>query len=202
MDVFFLASVVGTIAFAFSGFLAGVQKKLDVMGVFILSMLTANGGGALRDVLVNKTPGVLTDLSGFYMVFGVCVLSYALRLSRYATVENSRMFVLSDALGLVAFSLTGALVGVEAGLSVFGVMVLAFLTASGGGIIRDLMVNEVPAILSSDFYGTVALAVGLAIYWLEYAGIRDERTTLLVFVLALLLRILAYLRNWRLPHVK
>ena len=202
MDVFSLASIIGTVAFAFSGFLVGVHKKLDVMGVFILSMLTANGGGALRDVLANKTPAVLTDLTGFYMVLGVCVVSYVFRLGRYATVEKSRVFVLSDALGLVAFSLTGAIVGIEAGLTIFGVMVLAFLTAAGGGIIRDLMVNEVPAILSSDFYGTVALVVGFSIYWLEYAQLRTEEATLAVFVLALALRLLAYLRGWRLPHVK
>lgn len=200
MDIFFIASVVGTIAFAFSGFLVGTHKQMDWMGIFILSMLTANGGGAVRDVLVNKTPSVLTDLSGFYMVLGVFLLSLLFRLDRYAKFEKSPAFVLSDALGLAAFSVTGALVGVEANLSFFGVMVLAFITASGGGIIRDLMVNEVPAVLSSDFYGTVSILIGLGIYILHQMNQANDVNILIVFILALALRLLAYVKGWKLPR--
>jgi len=182
MDIFTIASWVGGIAFAFSGFLVGVRKELDVMGVFILSMLTANGGGALRDVLVNRTPWVLTDLSAFYMVLGVLIIAFAFKLQRFAWVEKSRMFVLSDSLGLVAFSVTGAMVGVESGLNIFGVMVLAFLTATGGGIVRDVMVNEVPSVLNSDFYGSIAILLGAAIYGLHIIGLQTELTVTFVFL--------------------
>lgn len=201
-DVYTIANVVGTIAFAFSGFLVGVHKQLDVMGVFILTMLTANGGGAVRDVLVNRTPYVLSDINAFWMVFGVFMFSYLFRLSRYAKVERSRFFVLSDAMGLVAFSVTGALVGMEAGLSLFGVMVLAFVTAAGGGIIRDIMVNEEPAILRSDFYGSVAVLVAIAVWGLHRAEMANEQAMLGVFVGALTLRLLAYYKGWRLPRAR
>lgn len=202
MDIFFLASFIGTIAFAFSGFLVGVHKKMDLMGIFILSMLTANGGGALRDILLNKTPSVLTDLSGFYMVLCVFILAFVFRLHRYAIVEKSRLFVLSDALGLAAFSVTGALAAVDASLSIFGVMVLAFITASGGGIIRDLLVNEMPSVLSSDFYGTVSILIGLGIYALHQTGLDNNLNISLLFVAALILRLLAYLRGWKLPRMR
>lgn len=200
-DVFTIANVVGTIAFAFSGFLVGAHKKLDVMGVFILTMLTANGGGAVRDVLLNRTPYVLADINAFYMVFGVFMLCYLFKLGRFAAVENSRVFVLSDAMGLVAFSVTGALAGLDAGLSLFGVMVLAFITASGGGIIRDIMVNKEPSILHSDFYGTVSVVIALALWGLEQAKLNSEVALLAVFLAALSLRLFAYYKNWRLPRV-
>ncbi len=202
IDVYMLANIVGTIAFAFSGFLVGVRKELDVMGVFILSMLTANGGGAVRDVLLNRTPWVLVDINAFLIVFGVFVLAYGFRLSRFASVERSHFFVLSDAMGLVAFSVTGAVAAMDAGLSLFGCMVLAFITATGGGIIRDIMVNEEPSILRSDFYGSVAVLVALAIWGLEQLSLQNDSNLLVVFVVALLLRLLAYYMRWRLPRAR
>lgn len=202
MDIFTIASWVGSIAFALSGFFVGVRKDLDVMGVFILSMLTANGGGAVRDVLVNRTPNVLTDLSAFLLVLAILILGYLLRLHRFDGLEKKRLFVISDSLGLVAFSVTGALVGLESGLSIFGVMVLAFITATGGGIIRDLMVNEVPSVLNSDFYGSIAILLGAAIYALHVTGLHNQLTVLIVFLLALALRLLAYLRGWHLPRMR
>lgn len=203
MDIFSVASWIGTIAFALSGFFVGVRKELDIMGIFILSMLTANGGGAVRDVLVNNIPLALTDITAFYLVFGTLLVAFVLRLHHFAdALERKHLFVLCDALGLVAFSVTGALVGINAGLSFFGVMALAFITATGGGIIRDLIVNEVPAVLSSDFYGSVAALLGASIYALYHFGCHNEWSVTVLFVLALLLRTVAYLRGWYLPRLK
>ena len=105
-DIFEIASLIGSVAFALSGFLIGVRKELDVMGLFIVSMLTANGGGAVRDVLVGKTPSVLTDPFAFYLVLGCVFISLAIRLHKYAGLERRHIFLLSDSVGLVAFSIT------------------------------------------------------------------------------------------------
>lgn len=202
MDIFIVASFIGTIGFAFSGILIGVQNKMDVMGVFILAMLTANGGGAIRDVLVNQTPMVLTDLSGFYIVFGVFVLAYIFRLYRFADIEKHYLFVISDAIGLVAFSVTGALIAIDAGLNGFGVMVLSFITAAGGGIIRDLLVNKVPTILSSDVYGSIAVLLGIGIYALNQFNMDNSINIMLLMSFCLVLRLLAYHYQWKLPYLK
>lgn len=202
MDIFSVASWVGTVAFALSGFMVGVRKHLDIMGIFILSMITANGGGAIRDVLANRTPWVMTDITAFYLVVGTLAAAYLFTLHRVKALEKSRLFVLCDALGLVAFSVTGALVGLDAGFNVFGVTALAFITAAGGGIIRDLMVNEVPAVLTSDFYGSIAVLLGAAIYALHYFGWQNELNVTLLFMAALVLRTIAYLRQWHLPRLK
>lgn len=200
-SIFIIASWVGSVAFALSGFLAGARKHLDVMGIFILAILTANGGGALRDVLIGKTPSVLTDMSAFLLVLTVVTIALVTKLHRNARLEKHQIFLLSDAVGLAAFSVTGALAGIGADLSLFGVMVLAFLTATGGGIIRDVMVNDVPSVLSSDFYGSIAILMGAAIYALHATDLLSDVTISLVLALALGLRVLAYKRGWRLPRI-
>lgn len=200
--VFEIAGMVGSAAFALSGFLAGVRRHLDAMGIFIVSMLTANGGGALRDVLVNQTPRVLQDPMPFWIVLAVVTAGWLLRLHRRNGIERHSLFVLGDAVGLVAFSVTGALVGIEAGLPLFGVMVLAFLTANGGGILRDVLLGEVPALLSSDFYGTVSLLVAACIAGLDHYGQLSEASILAVLVGALVLRLVAYKRRWQLPRLR
>lgn len=202
MDIFTFAGLLGSLAFATSGFLAGARKELDIVGVFIVTMLTANGGGAVRDVLLGRTPLVLTDPTPFYLVCGVITIALLFKLHKHARLERHWLFVMSDAIGLVAFSLTGTLAGLEAGLSIFGVMVLAFITATGGGILRDMMVNETPSLLSSDFYGTVALVMAASVYGLHHFGHASELNITIVFFLLLGLRMLAYLRGWHLPHIK
>ena len=202
MDIFFISSTIGSVAFALSGFIAGVHHRLDVMGIFIVSMLTANGGGAVRDVLVGRTPAVLTDPSAFYLVCAVIGGALLLRMHEKIHVEKNVWFVLSDAVGLVAFSLTGTLVGIEAGLSMFGVMVLGFITAAGGGIIRDMLLNRVPSILSSDFYGSVALLMAVIVYGIHWLGWQQDWLIILVFFLLLAMRIFAYYKQWKLPHIR
>lgn len=201
-DIFAIANIIGSIAFALSGYLVGVRKHLDFMGIFIVSMLTANGGGALRDVLVNRVPAVLSDPMAFFLVCAVLICAGFLRVHKKTGMEKHSLMVLTDAIGLVAFSVTGTMIGIEAGLPVFGVMVLSFLTATGGGIIRDILVNETPSLLSSDFYGTISLLVAMTIYGLHVFGLDHELTIAGVFIAFLGLRLLAYRLGWKLPHVK
>ncbi len=202
IDIFVIASLIGSFAFALSGYLIGVQKKLDFMGIFIVSILTANGGGALRDVLVNRVPAVLSDPFAFFLVCGVIALATLFKLHKRSNLENNTLLVLCDAVGLVAFSVTGTLIGLEVGLPIFGVMVLSFVTATGGGIIRDMLVNETPSVLSSDFYGTISLIIAASIYGLHAYNLADDCMIAIVFASALMLRVLAYRMGWKLPHIK
>lgn len=201
-DIFLLASWVGGVAFALSGFLVGVRKHLDLMGVFILSFLTANGGGVLRDVLIGKTPYALTDMTGFVVVFLTFLFGLILYRIKKTDIEKKGLFVLSDSIGLAAFSLTGTLVGIDAGLTVFGVVVLSFITATGGGILRDIMVSDVPSVFKSDFYGSVSILVALCVYALHHMGYASDLNIAAVFAAALFLRLLAHKMGWHLPRLK
>jgi uncharacterized membrane protein YeiH len=201
IDIFFVSDLLGSCAFAFSGFLLGVRKRLDLMGIFIVSMLTANGGGAVRDVLVGNTPQVLTNPMAFYVVLSLLIISIIFRLQSHSHLERKMWFVVSDSIGLVAFSITGAMVGLDNGLSIFGVLVLAFLTAVGGGIIRDTLVQETPSVLKEGFYGSVAILIALVLYVLNRFDVLNEINVLLVFVIALVVRLLAHLKDWHLPRI-
>lgn len=201
IDMFFAANLIGSAAFALSGYLVGVRKNLDVMGLFIVAMLTANGGGALRDILVNRTPSVLYDQWAFGLVVAVVAFAFFAKLHKRTGVENHALLVVTDAIGLVAFSVTGSLIGLSVELPLFGVMVLSFLTATGGGIIRDILVNETPALLSSDFYGTISLMIAISIFALDAFGLNNNYAISAVFAVFLALRLIAFKRGWRLPQI-
>src|SRR5688572_5529572 len=138
------AALIGGIAFALSGFLAGTKKELDWMGLFILSFLTANGGGILRDVLTDRTPVILLSNEPFLIALAVTLLGTVFKLGRHSAVENRWLFVICDAVGLVAFAISGALVALEIDAPFFGFITLAFLTAAGGAMLRDVLVNNIP----------------------------------------------------------
>lgn len=200
--IFIYSSFIGSVAFALSGYMLGVRKELDIVGLFIVAMLTANGGGAVRDVLLGQTPSVLIDLSAFYLVIAVIFFSYIFKIHRFSGLERRNIFVVSDSIGLVAFSITGALAGIEADLSFFGVLVLAFITATGGGIIRDIIINEVPTLLSSGFYASVALLIASGLYFInKYSEISNVNISFL-FVLAISIRLVAHFRDWHLPRIR
>jgi uncharacterized membrane protein YeiH len=199
---FAVASIVGSVAFALSGYLAGVRRRLDVMGVFILAFLTANGGGVVRDLLVGRRPAILVGMQPFWLAAATVLAASALRLHRSTELERGRLFVVSDAVGLAAFAITGAWVGIEAGLHVFGVATLAFLTATGGGILRDVLVNEVPLVLHGDFYGSVAIVLGLGVDALARGGWVNPVSLTMLFLAGLALRLVAYRRGWGLPRLK
>ena len=158
--------IIGTAAFAVSGYLVGYSKRLDVLGVVITALLTAVGGGMMRDALVGRIPQV---------------------------------FLRTDAIGLAAFSITGAQIGIGLQLNLFGVIVLAFVTAVGGGIARDILVNDVPIVLRADLYGSVAIFIGGLMYFLARLGWINAFTLHLLFAAGLFLRLAAYRFHWQLP---
>lgn len=199
--IFDAASIAGSIAFALSGFLVGARKRMDIMGIFILAFLTANGGGILRDLLVDRPPAIMNSTLPFWIATGTMAFAMLFRLHNVATLERGRVFVISDAVGLVAFGITGALIGIEKELHFFGVVALSFLTATGGGIVRDVLAKEVPLVLHSDFYGSVALLLGVVVYALHSAGLMNPVSLVVVFAAGLALRLVAYKKGWSLPKL-
>lgn len=197
----YFASLTGGVAFALSGFLVGARKNLDWMGLFILSFLTANGGGVLRDLLTGRPPVIITSNEPFLIALAVTFIGIALKFQRYDSVESRWLFVVCDAIGLVAFAITGALVAASINAPFFGFIALAFLTAAGGAVLRDILVNNIPEVLHRGFYGSVAIAVAVVIYLLGMMDSVSPASLLGVFAGGLALRLLAYWRSWRLPAV-
>lgn len=197
----YFASLIGSIAFALSGFLVGRRNNLDWMGLFILSFLTANGGGILRDMLADRPPVILLSNEPFIVAFSVTCIGGLLKLHHNTSIESRWFFIFCDAVGLVAFAITGALVALEINAPFFGLVTLAFLTAAGGAILRDVLVNNVPEVLHSGFYGSVAIMVAVAVYLLDSGGVMTRLGLLAIFLGGLLLRLLAYRYRWKLPKL-
>jgi uncharacterized membrane protein YeiH len=200
-DLFLVADIIGVCAFTLSGFLVGVRKNLDILGVLIASLMTALGGGILRDTLALRVPFAFEHSYPAFAVIITISLALILRLHKKGELESKRRFIIADAIGLVSFSITGAIVALEGGFNLFGVLMLSFITAIGGGMIRDIMINEVPFVLKSEFYGSISILVGLSIYLLDNFMLLDRISTLLVAILFLFIRLFAYFKGIKLPRL-
>ncbi|MBP6562804.1 MAG: trimeric intracellular cation channel family protein [Neisseriaceae bacterium] len=197
-----IISVIGTIAFTLSGFLVGVRKQLDWLGVLVLALLTAIGGGMIRDVMVSRLPVVFADNTSLIAIMATLfVIKTLLHLDLKARRLRAGLFLLADSIGLVAFSITGAQVGLLLELNLFGVILLGFVTAVGGGMVRDVLVNDIPVILHQDFYGSIAVLVSLSLYLLDTIGWLNAMTMNMVFIGGLTVRFLAYRYHLALPKI-
>ena len=197
--MFEVAEYIGIVAFASSGFFVAVRNKLDFLGTLISVFLTALGGGLIRDIAVDKTPYTFTHNMPALTILIVMILLILFKFQKKDSIENKPLFILSDSIGLISFSITGALVAIEAGLNLTGVLALAFVTAVGGGIIRDVIINEIPFVLKTGFYGTIALLIGLMLYVLDLYDLISFYTMTMVFFAGIVLRIIAYYKKWAIP---
>ena len=201
MDIFLLTDIIGIIAFSLSGFLVGVRNRLDLLGIVIAASLTALGGGILRDALLQRTPFAFSEYYPATTLVIVVLIAFAFQSLRSDKIEHKWLFVISDTVGLVAFSITGALLAINAEYNVFGVIILSFLTAVGGGVTRDIMINKVPAVLVSDFYGSISLIVALMLAALNFLNLMTDLAVMGVALSTVLLRLVAYKQQWHLPKM-
>jgi uncharacterized membrane protein YeiH len=201
VEILEIAEIIGILSFALSGFFVASSERLDLLGIFIASFLTALGGGVIRDVIADKPLYAFSNNIASALVIGVVVVGVLFKLNRFNTIEKNRYFLLADTLGLVSFAISGALVGLEAAFNFSGVVLLSLITAVGGGVLRDMLINKVPFILTSEFYGTVAIVVGMAIYLLDMAGGVGFFSIMILFFFGVFLRLVAVKRGWHLPKL-
>jgi len=197
--VFEIAEYIGIIAFSMSGFFVAAKNKLDLLGVLIATFLTALGGGIMRDVTVNKIPFTFSHNYPALIVLGVLLLLIIFKFHKRNSIENKALFILSDSIGLVSFSISGALIAIENSLNLTGIIAMAFLTAVGGGIARDVIINEVPFVLKTGFYGTVSILIAIILYLLHILHVTTYTNIVILFFAALTLRLIAYYAKWSIP---
>ena len=199
MDILIITDIIGIIAFSLSGFLVGVRNRLDLLGIIIAASLTALGGGILRDALLHRTPFAFNEYYPAITLILTVAIVFMFETLRSDKLEHRWLFVISDTVGLVAFSITGALLAIDANYNFFGVIILSFLTAVGGGVTRDVMINKVPAVLLTDFYGSIALIVALLLSLLDLFGFLNPMSIVLVALISVTVRLVAYKQQWHLP---
>lgn len=189
--------LLGTFVFALSGAAAGVRRRLDFFGVMVLSFAAGNAGGITRDVLIGATPpGAVSD----WRYVGVSVLAGAMTFFWRPAIQRLHTFVIvADAGGLALFAVAGTQKALVFGLNPVMAALLGMLTGIGGGMMRDVLLTEVPAVLRSDIYALAALAGAAVVVAGHLLALPAAVTTLVGAALCFGIRMLALVRGWRLP---
>jgi uncharacterized membrane protein YeiH len=156
---------VGIVAFAFSGVEVGARRRFDLFGLLVMGIVTATGGGLMRDVVIGRMPFVIERWDSLMWAVAASVVAIAF-ISAHRRIPGP-LLAIADAGGLGAFSAAGALAGIHANLPVTAVVVLAIVTATGGGVLRDLLADRVPLVLRAEVNATAAAAGGLAVWLLD-----------------------------------
>jgi len=194
MQVFYLLDVIGTMAFAVSGALTAMNKKLDPFGVFIIAFVTAVGGGTLRDILIGRTPvGWMLDLNYVYLICGGYLLAVIFRkkLDRLRT-----SLFLFDTIGLGVFTLIGLERGIVTGLHPIICIALGTMTACFGGVIRDILCNEIPVIFRKEIYATICILGGVVFFLLKQLQLEDDILYLVTSIVIISIRLMAVKFRW------
>ncbi len=188
-------SMIGTIAFAVSGGIVAMEEEYDILGVYILGIVTAFGGGAIRNLLIGVPVSALWEQG---MMFQIALISVtAVFVFPHNLIKHWRRWGnYFDALGLAAFAIQGSLYAAKMGHPISAIVVAAVLTGSGGGMIRDLLAGRKPLVLRDEIYALWAALCGFAVGF-EIVDSPFELYSL--FVATTALRILSYRLKWRLP---
>lgn len=189
--------VVAIAAEAMTAALAAGRRRMDWFGVCVLAVVTALGGGTMRDTLLGHYPlSWVADPSLLLIASGAALVTIAL--ARF--METLRWpFLILDALGLVVFTIIGCNVALEMGQSPIIVIVAGMITGIAGGIIRDVLCNDIPLVFSGELYATVSIVTGAIYYLGVIAGFPSDAVTILAIVIGFTLRVLAILFNWSMP---
>ncbi|WP_298913705.1 trimeric intracellular cation channel family protein [uncultured Algimonas sp.] len=186
----------GVLVFAVSGGIVAVRAKMDWLGILVLSFLPALGGGTLRDLILDEPIFWLTDTTSLLMVLLGAILA-ALFTTR---MEMSKPIRWADAIGLSLFAVAGTAKALGLGHSVTIAVIMGGVTASAGGLLRDIVANREPLLLKQDIYATAALLGGLGYAVSSRAGLSFEVCTLVGFSMAFAIRGCAIHFGWSLPR--
>lgn len=207
--IILITEILGTIAFSASGAMIGIQRRLDLFGVLVISVITSFGGGIVRDVILGHFPPRM--FSSFYMLaisVAVAIVVFAVSYANRGKVEkHNEVFEVFknviDAVGLAAFSIAGVQVALssEHADNALLCVLMGMLTGVGGGILRDMMTRSIPYVLRKHVYALASLVGSLLFYLLIKFGANDTASTLIAIAFIVTVRVLAAKYKWSLPRI-
>jgi uncharacterized membrane protein YeiH len=198
--MFHLLDIIGTMAFAMSGALTAMSKKLDPFGVFIIAFVTAVGGGTLRDIMIGRTPvGWMLDLKYVYVIIIGFVLAILFR-KKFDRLRTS--LFLFDTIGLGVFTLIGLEKGINIGLHPVICIALGTMTACFGGVIRDILCTEIPVIFRREIYATICILGGIVFFLLRRLNLDNDILYLTTSIVIISVRLMAVKFKWYLPTLE
>ena len=205
ISIFFLIEAVGTIAFASSGAMVAIRQNLDLLGIIVLGVTTAVGGGMMRDILLGIVPpSLFTNPVYTIMAFvTVLILFTVIRMNQHflegdCIITYEKLMNIFDAIGLAAFTVTGIDTAVMAGYGNYHF--LSVLTGVGGGLLRDIMARQTPYILKKHVYACASIAGGMCYSFLLSSPVNNDAAMIISAVLVVAIRLLATHYCWNLPR--
>jgi uncharacterized membrane protein YeiH len=199
-SIWLVIEVAATVAFAVAGLTAAVRQRMDVVGVFSVAFVSAFGGGTLRDVLLDRRPLFWVEHQEYVWLVAAMTLAtpLVLRAVRHQLVD--KVTEVADAFGLGLFAISGASLAMVAGMPALVSVLLGAVTAVSGGVLRDVLCNEIPRVFHDHRPYTLCAFVGCAIFLgLNALGAAPELSTIVGVVFTTGLRLLAVWTGWRIP---
>lgn len=197
--MFYIIDILGTISFAISGVLIAMDKKMDVFGILIIAFVTAAGGGTLRDLLLGNTPvGWMKDITFVYLIIASTIVAIIFK-SKLGYLRTS--LFLFDTIGIGLYTLIGIEKGVNAGMHPLICIALGTITASFGGVIRDILCNEIPIIFRKEIYATACILGGFTYFLLSELPIPGNIVFLFSGAIVIITRLLAVKFKIALPSL-
>lgn len=199
MSLLYFFDLLGTFAFAISGALMGVSKKMDLYGMFVLAFLTGVGGGTIRDVLLGRVPPfVFNDI---WYINVIALATFLVFFLHRKVHRNLKLINIADAVGLGVFTCIGASVALSLGVVWYGIVLFGVLTATGGGMLRDIAAQEVPFVLKKEVYASASMAGGFLFLLFHKVGVNIDINILVTSAFVSVIRILSMRYGWNLPKL-
>jgi uncharacterized membrane protein YeiH len=191
--------MLGTFSFAAAGAFAAMDKKLDPFGVLIISFVTAIGGGTIRDVLIGELP--VAWLSNSTAIWVILTAAFVTVVFGSYLKKLDKMLFLFDAMGLGLFTMIGIQKGIEHGFSPGICVTLGTITGCFGGVLRDVLLNNVPLIFQKEIYASASIVGGVLFFLMLKFGIADNLASAISILIVFFVRVMAVRFNWSLPKV-
>ena len=199
IDFITLCDYSGTFAFAISGIRLASAKKFDWFGAYVIGLVTAVGGGTLRDILLNATPFWMEQTS--YLTVSALALLFVIIFRKF-TIRLTNTFYIFDAIGLGLFAVVGIVKTLEYGFPMWVAIVMGTITGSFGGMLRDILINEVPLIFRKDIYALACVLGGIIYYLCTFTGLSSPIIQFITAVSVFLTRIIAVKYHISVPVLK
>ncbi|MEZ4796249.1 MAG: trimeric intracellular cation channel family protein [Flavobacteriaceae bacterium] len=197
--MFYTIDILGTIAFAISGVLVAMNKKMDLFGILIIAFVTAVGGGTLRDILIGQTPvGWMKDMTFTYVILGSAVFAVIVR-NKINYLRTS--LFLFDTIGIGLYTVVGIEKGLSADLHPIICIALGTMSACFGGVIRDILCNEIPVIFRKEIYATACILGGLSYFLLRKLPLESDFVFMIAGAIVIIIRLLAVKFKIALPNI-
>lgn len=205
-----IMEIIGTVAFAISGALISISCGLDIFGVVFIGVITATGGGVLRDVLTGKTPPSIFSNTHIFAIAAITALSVfiiaIIHKNHFDTMRDKieRINNIFDAIGLAAFSVTGTEIVMASGYSdkMLLCVIMGMLTGCGGGMLRDVLVDKTPYVLLKHVYAIASVAGSVIYYLVSICADEKIMGTAIAMAFIFIVRMLATRYHWKLPKIK